>query len=216
MMLGRLIAIGHISLWAWSAVAPALACEVPMDRAVYVINHETYGDIGKHTLSFECEGSDLIVETDVEVRVKILFVTVYERHARYREVWRGDRLIAYDAWTDEAGDEYITTARIEGDQMIIDGRERKVSAPLDTVSSHPWNAAVVERSLLFGMKDGRLLRVQVERTGDEALTMGDRMIKARKYLVSGDIERELFYDAAGNWLQWRLESKGSTVTITRQ
>jgi hypothetical protein len=201
------------ALWA---VAPAFACQPPTDQAVYVIHHETYGDIGTHSLSFECVGNDLVVETNVEVKVKILFATVYQRRARYREIWQDDRLIAYDAWTDEAGDEYTTTARIDGNQMVINGLKPGVRVPPDTVSSHPWNIKVVKRPLLFGMKDGRLLRVKVEAIGDKPITVGGKTISARKFVVSGDIERELFYDAAGNWLQWRLRNKGKTVTITRR
>lgn len=216
MTVGRSMA--HFCFWliACLAATRALACAPPTERAVYAINHEIYGDIGSHTLTFHCDGDDLIVETDVKVDVRILFITVYQRRARYREVWRQDQLVAYDAWTNEAGDEYITKARIENDQMIIDGVKPGISAPLDTVSSHPWNAKAVDRNLLFGMKDGRLLRVDVEPAVEEMIEIGDKVIKARKYVVSGDIERELWYDQAGNWLRWQLESRGNTVDISKQ
>ncbi|MGI9451371.1 MAG: DUF6134 family protein [Geminicoccaceae bacterium] len=193
-----------------------LACEEPESPATFVINHETYGHIGQHALTFHCDGDDLIVETDVAVDVRVLFVTVYQRRAKYREVWRRDRLVSYDAWTDEAGDEYVTKARIKDDRMIIDGVKPGITAPVDTVSSHPWNINVVDRNLLFGMKDGRLLQVDVEPAGEEVIDVADKSIKARKYVVSGDIERELWYDQAGNWLRWRLESRGNVVDIVRQ
>lgn len=198
------------------AVKPAGACQPPASPAAYVINHETYGDIGTHVLNFTCEGEDLIVETEVDVEVKVLFVTAYERRAHYREVWRGDRLIAYEAETNDGGDLYATTARIDGNDMVIDGVEKSVRAPLDTVSSHPWNIEVVDRALLFGQRDGRILKVRSEAAGSETLTIGGRPIEARKYVISGDLERELLYDADGNWLQWRLDRDGKTITITRQ
>jgi len=34
--------------------------------------------------------------------------------------------------------------------------------------------------------------------------------------VTGDLERELWYDEAGNWLQSRLEVRGQTITLTRR
>ena len=203
-------------LVACLTASQALACTPPAERAVYAIHHETYGDIGRHTLTFHCDGDDLIVETDVKVDVKVLFLTVYKRRARYREVWRQDHLVAYDAWTNEAGDDYVTKARVEDDRMIIDGVKPGVNVPIDTVSSHPWNADVIDRGLLFGMKDGRLLRVEVEPAGEEMIEVGDKAIRAKKYVISGDIERELWYDQAGNWLRWRLESRGDTVDIIRQ
>lgn len=196
--------------------ADVIACTPPEEQAIYRIHHETYGDIGSHKLTFYCNGDDLIVETDVRVDVKVLFVTVYKRRARYREIWRENQLVSYDAWTDEAGDEYVTKVRLENNQMIIDGVKSGLSVPIDTVSSHPWNANVVDRDLLFGMKDGRLLKVNVEATGEELIDIGDKTIMAQKYVVSGDIERELWYDQHGRWLRWRLESRGKTVDISRE
>ena len=195
---------------------PAGACQPPESPAAYVINHETHGDIGTHVLTFSCDGDKLIVETDVEVKVKILFVTAYKRRARYREVWQGGRLISYDASTDDNGDLYEATARTEGDEMIVDGVDGKVRVPLDTVSTHPWNVAVVDRSLLFGQRDGRLRKVEVKPAGSETIDIGGRTVDAQKYVVSGELERELFYDADGTWLQWRLQRDGKAVTITKR
>ena len=199
-----------------AAVTPADACQTPESPSAYVINHETHGDIGTHVLNFSCDGDMLVVETDVDVKVKILFITAYERRARYREVWQDDRLIAYEATTDDNGDLYETTAKIDGDEMIVDGVDAAVRVPLDTVSSHPWNVKAVERPLIFGQRDGRLRKVEVEPAGWETLKIAGQKRDARKYIVRGDLERELFYDADGVWLQWRLERDGKTVTITKQ
>ena len=200
-----------------SAIAlPALACQPPESPASFVINHETYGDIGTHILNFVCEGDDLIVETEVDVKVKVLFVTVYQRQARYREVWRGDRLIAYEARTNDGGEVFITNARLDGDEMIVDGIEKGVRVPVDTVSSHPWNIEAVDRLTLFGQRDGRIHRVNVESAGEEIIEIGGKSIIAQKYVVRGDLERELLYGPDGTWLQWRLDRDGKAITITRQ
>ena len=34
--------------------------------------------------------------------------------------------------------------------------------------------------------------------------------------MTGDLERELWYDHAGNWLQSRLEHDGAKITLTRR
>ena len=210
-------------IFTWIAVTTALAvsgsalaCQPPESPAAFVINHETYGDIGTHVLTFRCDGGDLVVETDVDVEVKVLFVTAYQRKAHYREVWRGDRLIDYEARTNDDGDQFVTTARIDGGEMVVDGVDKGVRVPLDTVSSHPWNVDAVDRPLIFGQRDGRIHHVTVEAAGEEAVTVGDKIINAQKYAVRGDLERELLYGPDGTWLQWRLERDGKTVTITRR
>jgi hypothetical protein len=52
--------------------------------------------------------------------------------------------------------------------------------------------------------------------GTETLTIAGHAIPADKYRISGDLERELWYAAAGNWLQSRLEHDGAKITLTRR
>jgi hypothetical protein len=37
---------------------------------------------------------------------------------------------------------------------------------------------------------------------------------ARKYLVSGDLKLELWYDENGAWLKWRMHHRQGAVTMT--
>jgi hypothetical protein len=143
-------------------------------------------------------------------------VPLFKRSGSYREVWRGDRLIAFDARTEDNGEVYEVRARAGRDRTVIQGRRGRIEAPPTVVSNHPWNHEVVDRTLLFDTQRGRLQKVQVTRLGTETITVGGRTVVAQKYLVTGDLERELWYDEAGNWLQSRLEHNGDKVTLTRR
>ena len=197
-------------------IAPALACPHPAQRVEYAIHHETYGEVGWHVITFSCQDDDLVVETRVEGEVKILMVPLFKRNGSYREVWRGDRLIAFDSRTEDNGEIYEVSARANADHTIISGRRGRIEAPPTIVSNHPWNHEVVGRTLLFDTQRGRLQKVQVTPSGTETITVAGRTVAAQKYLVTGDLERELWYDAAGNWLQSRLEHDGAKITLTRQ
>ena len=48
------------------------------------------------------------------------------------------------------------------------------------------------------------------------ITIAGSPLAAQTYRVTGDLERELWYDGAGNWLQSRLEHDGATITLTRR
>jgi hypothetical protein len=194
----------------------SLACTHAPERVEYVIHHETYGDVGRHVITFSCDGDDLVVETRVEGEVTVLAIPIFKREATYREVWRDDRLIAFDSHFVDNGEVYEVRARADGDHTVIDGRRGRIEAPATIVSNHPWNYAVVERKLLFDTQRGRLQNVQVTPAGTETIAVAGRAIAARKYVVAGDLERELWYDAAGNWLQSRLEHDGAKITLTRR
>jgi hypothetical protein len=89
----------------------ALACPDPPQRAEYAIHHETYGEVGQHVITFACDGDDLVVETTNEGEVKVLMMPLFTRDGRYREVWRGDRLIAFDSRIVDNGEVYEVHAR---------------------------------------------------------------------------------------------------------
>jgi hypothetical protein len=194
----------------------ALACTRPPERAEYAIHHETYGEVGRHVIDFSCDGDDLVVETTIQGEVKVLMVPLFKRDGRYREVWREGRLLAFDSRIVDNGEVYEVNARAEGEHTVIEGRRGRIEAPPTVVSNHPWNHEVIDRTLLFDTQRGRLQEVQVSPAGTEMITVAGHEIAAQKYRISGDLERELWYDAAGNWLQSRLEHDGAGITLTRQ
>ena len=127
----------------------AAACPDAPDDAEYAIHHETHGEVGRHGITFACAGDELVVETRITGEVRVLMVPIFQREARYREVWRGDRLIAFDSWFNDNGEVYEVKARAAGEQTIIEGRRGRIEAPSTVVSNHPWNHAVLDRPLLF-------------------------------------------------------------------
>jgi hypothetical protein len=198
------------------AASPTLACTDPPERAEYAIHHETYGEVGRHVITFSCQGDDLVVETRVAGEVTVLAIPIFRRDATYREVWRGGRLIAFDSQFIDNGEVYEVKARANGAHTVIEGRRGRILAPPDIVPSHPWNHEVIDRTLLFDIQRGRLQEVRITPAGTETIAVAGRKVEARKYRISGDLERELWYDAAGNWLRSRLEHDGARITLTRE
>jgi hypothetical protein len=198
------------------ASAPSLACVPPAEQAVYRVDHETFGNIGRQVLTFSCSGDRLVVDTTVDVAVRMLLFTPYRQEAHYREVWEGDRLVSFESHTDDNGRILEVSARAVGERIVIDGPNGHSEAPLMAVPDHPWNHDVVGRTLLFDPVDGTVRRVEVADAGKAPLEVDGRQIMARKYLVSGDLKLELWYDENGAWLKWRMHHGQGAVTITRQ
>lgn len=200
--------------FAWAGASSA--CPHPPGEAAYAIRTGTQGEIGRHVIRFTCADDDLVVETEIEGEVTVLTIPVFKRHGSYREVWRGDRLIDFHSRIVDNGEAYEVSARAAGERTIIEGRQGRIVAPATVVSNHPWNHAVVDRTLLFDTREGALQRVQVEDAGVEPIAVGGREVEAHKYVVSGDLERELWYGPDGAWLQSRLDYRGDAITLTRE
>jgi hypothetical protein len=181
---------------------------------VYDIHHEDHGTIGHHTVSFEREGDDLVVEIENEIKVKILFVTAFRFEATRRERWRDGKMITYDNQTHDDGTDIAVRARAKDDKLIIEGPNGTAEAPLGTFPSHPWNKDIVKSDLLMESKTGKLLNIGIASAGAETLQIGDRAVVTTRYEMNGDLERELWFDEEGNWVQLRFVKDGSRITFT--
>lgn len=185
-------------------------------NAIFAIHHEDYGEVGEHNVMFSEESGDLVVSVKNNITVKLLVFTAYRFEAKRREVWRDGRMIAYESQTNDDGTDIAVAAKIEGDKLLIDGPEGRVEAPAGTFPTHPWNAAILKETLLMDSKTGSLLRVAVSKVGLETLELSKGQIKATKYQVTGDQERELWFDQERNLVKIKLFSDGKAVTLTRR
>lgn len=194
----------------------AWAAEPPSGTAVYKIHHEKYGDIGTHKLTFARSGDDLTVEVENKMKVKVLFVTVFRYEAKRRELWRDGRMVGYRSQTHDDGTDITAMAELTGDKLVIEGPKGRATTPLGVFPTNPWNAKIIDQSLLMDTKTGELLKVKIAEAGEDTLEVRGKAVKARKYVISGELERELWYGADGAWLQMRFDSDGSAVTFTLQ
>lgn len=70
---------------------------------------------------------------------------------------------------------------------------------------------------MIDSSDGVLISVKTVEAATEDLSIDGRTISAKRYVMSGDAVRELWYDAkSGIWLKMKFEgSDGSTIEIER-
>jgi hypothetical protein len=98
--------------------------------------------------------------------------------------------------------------------LVIEGSGGSVETPLGVFPTNPWNSEIVEQSLLMDTKTGELLTVEIKAAGEETIEARGTSVKAKKYVISGELERELWFAEDGTWLQMRFDSDGSAVTFT--
>jgi len=203
------------SIIAWSNAAAA--CSVFAEEARYRVEHEIFGTIGQEVLSMRCEDGLVIVERTVDVDVRLLISSLYQRHAHYVEVWRDDRLIRFEGSTDDNGEQTTLKAEVETDQtMVIKGQDAQITAPITVIPTDPWHLKLVNRQELFDRKDGRVMNVAVLNAGHDRLTIGGHQIDATKIIVTGKREQDLWFDRkSGFWLKSTIKHGTGDITITR-
>jgi len=194
----------------------AFAAEPAAGSYQYRIYHALFGDIGAHEVAVRREGGRVVVEHRAHLVVELLGVTAHERRSQYREVWQGDRLVAFEGLTIDNAERFEVIARAEGDHLVVEGAAGRSVAPAATVPSEPSLSLAIERSHFFDIKTGELLDATVRAAGPEWLKLGDQPIAADKYEVTGELEQIVWYDATGVFAQWRLWRQGAAITLTRE
>ncbi len=175
--------------------------------------------IGHHRYEFHRNGRELEVLIDVEVAVRLLYVTVYRFRHRAREVWRGGRLVALTSTTHDDGSDFELEVREQGSGMTVRSNGRDASAPLDLVPTSLWNRAAVARMRLLNSIHGAVMPMSVETLGVAEVEASGRSLRAEGFLLDArpDFRREVWYGGNGELLRVRLEGKdGTPVTYRRR
>ncbi len=186
----------------------------PGGTMTYRVDHEEHGLLGTHRLTFSRKGANLVVDVDSEIAVEFFSMTVFRYAAKRREVWRDGRMIAYESDTHDDGTDIRVTAEAAQDGLIIAGPSGRRMAALGVFPTHPWNRAIVDAEVLMHTTTGELLEVAVTEIGPETLIIDGRAIETTKYRMSGDHDREIWFDDRGDWVRLRFYEYGDAVTYT--
>ncbi|MEX1148365.1 MAG: DUF6134 family protein, partial [Sphingomonadales bacterium] len=188
---------------------------VPGGTYEYTVHHARAGRVGTYSNTVTINGSETIVETDVNLRAKILFMTVAREQAERRQVWRDGRLVEFESVTRDKGDDRVTTGRAKGDSFVIEGgRGEQFVAPANVFPTNPWTMHILRAGTLMGEKNGTLHPIREIRMGTETIEFDSDVVETRYFKVSGDREKELWYDENGVPVRFTIMHGGDLVTFT--
>ncbi|TWA81275.1 hypothetical protein FBZ83_108164 [Azospirillum brasilense] len=167
--------------------------------------------VGSETVRLEPQGDVTKVAVTASTRVKVLFINFRYDHKR-EEVWKGRTLESMSAQTDDDGTPHaIRMMRTGGGYSVtVDGKVDQAGA--DALPLTLWTPEVLKRPTLFSVIDGKPYRVRTDLVGTETLTVGGRAVPAQHHRISGDVERDLWFDAQGTLLKTRFKRSGYDVT----
>ncbi len=168
--------------------------------------------IGTHTIAFKPNGDALQVDIDIRLDVKFLMFNAYSYRHRNQELWRDGRLVQIETKTDDDGESFFVEGRANGKGFEVNGSGGDAVAPADIIPTSYWDPAIVKQDKLLNTQTGELMEVSVEPGDETEIVVGDKTVDARHYVMSGDLDLELWYDPAGTLKRIRFEaSDGSTI-----
>ena len=190
----------------------ALAAPIPPSNQFAFSVWRKGSQIGEHRLSFRPDGDRLIVDVDINLQVKLGFVTLFRYTHHNTEVWRDGQLLALDSETYDDGSEFSLSVRESAGGLDVDGWAGRFHVPADTLSSSYWNPETIFRSKILDTQRGYLMDVDTEWLGEETVEAGSGPVAANRYRITGDLTMDIWYSNAGQWVKLDFATRGTTIS----
>ncbi len=167
--------------------------------------------IGQHVVNIREDGDQVVVDTKIDVKINIAFVTVFRYSQTGREVWQDGKLVKLDTMSNDNGNEIKLTAERGEEGLMVHGtRFDGTMAELALPTSY-WNTATVACTKMFNTQNGKLMDVNVQEDGREVIEVSGRSVEATKYVIDGDLKKQIWYDRAGTWVKSIFNVRGQTI-----
>jgi hypothetical protein len=206
--------IGRRSLLAGAGLltaAPAAALPIPPTGRLAFRVVRNGSTIGQHALTFSGNTARLTVRVAVELSVGLGPIAFYRYRHRARESWQDGRVITFDAETNDDG--AVSTIAMQRDDaalLVESSQAGRYRAPPGAVPATHWNRSMLDGPFI-NTQNGEVLRPQIARPGASPLP-GTVQRQAERFVLSGPIELETWYDATPQWVGLRFRGRdGSTI-----
>jgi len=168
--------------------------------------------VGYHRITFRREGDKLVVHSDLDIKVKLLFITVYRYKQTREEVWRDGKLVALTSRANDDGTLYNIKGAAGPTGIVITSGKLSWILPPDSVPASYWNLTMVtKKGPLVDSQTGRVIDVKPVRIGQETVKAGGQPIAATRYRIVAETPRDVWYDASGRWVKMTTAGDDGSV-----
>lgn len=209
LILIRALAISVISS---ALITIQVAAAVPVNGQLDFTVMRNGKAIGTHKIHFRQSASDLNIDVKTDVAVKILFVTAYRFEHEGTELWRDGRLVSLSSATNDDGTPHKLKVRENGQSLAVVGDgETRYSSPY-IIPASLWHDGILKGGAILNTLHGQEMIIQVRDAGADTVSVHGAAMQARHYVITGDLERELWFDGSGVLVKVRMKGKdGSDI-----
>ncbi len=169
--------------------------------------------IGAHTVSYSSATGETRVATDIDLSVKVAFLSVFAFSHRSQETWRAGRLMSLNSETVEHGDTLHVEGAATPQGFRVVSKAGPVIASAATLTSNSlWTPAMLEQATVVDAQRGGIIGVSARKVGDEQVATAGGPVRATRYtLVTPYFAGSTWYDKSNLWVRGEFERDGSTV-----
>ena len=152
--------------------------------------------IGTHEILFSENNGNLSVETNIDIKVKIFFVSAYTFSHQAKEVWKNGKFIKIDGYSDfEDEREYFIKGEVKDGFLFASGMDGELKLDKNLIPSNFWNIKVMYQNEIFDTQKGIVRKLDVKEAGKELITINNETINCTKFILNATRhpkDKELF------------------------
>jgi hypothetical protein len=174
--------------------------------------------IGKHVFSFTKSEEKLLVNSEINFKIKKLGVVLYKYHVSGTEVYENGKLVKFNSKTKQNGKEKYVNIISKNDENIIDGSSYKGKAPTDYLIGTWWNHSIIKSPAQISAVSGRIIKQKVTFIGEEVINYNGKNHKTLHFNFSSvdkklgkdkKLNTDVWYDKETlNWVKASFKKKG--------
>ena len=161
---------------------------------VYIISRDG-SPIGQNVLDIDKEGNVTSVNMTTDIEVKVLFMSAYTYRYTGNETWTDDQLIAFNSQTNDNGTMHNVTVRPSGDQLELDADGRRSFIAKTIGLDDFWTPQLLSKPMVLETSDGHEMTFAAQDLGMETITYRGTPRPAHHFRLTGDVNRDLWFDA---------------------
>ena len=138
--------------------------------------------IGSHEIIFKKSDNKLLLKTNINIEVKIIFITAYKFLHQSVETWKDNEFIKVEGFSDfEDNRKYLIKGNDIGNNFIAEGMDGKLTLDKDILPSNFWNINILTEKELFDTQKGIVRKIQVTNLGNETIKINNNKIDTKKF-----------------------------------
>ena len=169
--------------------------------------------IGEHRVAFRMDGDRLVVDTHVDIAVRVLFFTVFRLKHDAQEIWQAGRLVSVTSTTNRDGTRLQVSGNAAADGFRIVGEDGPFLADAELLTTNAlWDSRIVHEQRLIDVQYGGEIGLVAKLLGDERVDTPQGPVRASRYqMITPHYAGSVFYDRDQRWVKALIEMKGQTI-----
>ena len=202
-----------LSIFSLAHAASSVSCDSGRTDKSWEFKVYLDGDeIGFHNFSMSQKENRQEIFSSARFDVKFLFFNAYSYEHDNVEHWRGQCLESINAVTNDNGERYNVSGKVDKDEFIVNTLEKK-SAYLPCVKTFAyWDPDFLNETRLLNSQTGEMIEVESQFIANETMSYRGKETEARRYRLRGEnLQIDLWYSDDDNWLALESLTEGGRV-----